>query len=332
MSPPAPDEVVVAVAAAGVCHTDLAIADGLLWPYYPLVLGHEIAGTIAAVGTAVRGHQVGDRVVVMDGHCGRCGDCERGHPVQCRTFDQQERKGFLHDKDGSPVLASVGGFAQEMLTPAHSVFPLPGDVSFEVGAIAGCSVVTGVGAVLNVADVRAGQRVAVLGCGGVGLNAVMAAAARGASTVVAVDPAAGRRDLAIALGATDACPPDEQQLRDQWPDGFDVVVECVGAVPVMELAPRLLARGGAMVLVGATPEGTTFQLDALDVLLNQKRVLGCLRGDVRPAVDFPVIWDLYRSGALPLDRLVTDRIRLDQIDVAFDPSNRGRGLRTVVIP
>jgi Zn-dependent alcohol dehydrogenase len=332
LSAPGPAEVVVDVAAAGICHTDVAMASGELWPRFPMVLGHEIAGTVREVGAAVSGIEPGERVLVMDGHCGRCRECEAGHPVLCRAFDRSERETYLRDTDGEAVLSSVGGFADAVLTPAHSVVPIPDDVPFEVAAIAGCSVVTGLGAVFNVAQVRPGQRVAVLGCGGVGANAVMAAVVAGAAVVVAVDPDPVRRELALSLGATHAAVPDERALLDLSPQGYDAVIECVGRVDAMELGPRVLAPGGAMVLLGATPEGTTFRIDALDMLLNQKRLLGCLRGDARPHVDFPLIWDLYRSGALQLDGLVTRTVPLDAVEDGFAHAGGGAGIRTLVRP
>jgi S-(hydroxymethyl)glutathione dehydrogenase/alcohol dehydrogenase len=325
-------EVLIDVAAAGVCHTDLAMAAGELWPSYPVALGHEIAGTVVECAPDVSSVRIGDRVLVMDGHCGRCADCEDGHPVQCRTYDQAERMRHLTDADGNPVLQSVGGFSTRLITPAHSVFAIPDDISFEVAAVLGCSVVTGAGAVLNVAQVRPGASVAVLGCGGVGVNAVMAAAAAGATTVVGVDPDPVRRELAEGLGATLTCPPDLDVLRGLRPGGFDVVIECVGRPAAMELATALLSRGGCAVLVGAAPEGTTFAVDALALILDQKRILGCLRGDIRPDRDFPMLFDLHRSGALALDRLVTHRFPLSQVAEAFANAGSGRGLRTVVLP
>jgi Zn-dependent alcohol dehydrogenase len=332
LAAPEPHEVVIRVGAAGVCHTDLAMARGELWPVYPVVLGHEIAGTVVECGSTVTTLAPGQRVLVLDGHCGRCADCERGHPVQCRTFDLAERRRHLFDGSGAPVLQSMGGFAELLVCPAHSVFPIPDDVGFEIAAITACAVVTGVGAVVNVARPAVGDSVAIVGCGGVGLSAVMAAAAAGASEVLGIDPDTRRRDLAARLGATATAPADLAVLRGRFPDGFATVIECAGQPGAMRLATQLLARGGTAVLTGAPRPDATIQVDALDLILNQRRVVGCLRGDVRPDIDLPMIFNLFRQGRLPLDRLVTDRIALADLDRVFVEPPSANRVRTVVVP
>lgn len=327
---PAADEVRIGLRAGGICHTDLAMASGELWPYYPIALGHEIAGVVEAVGGQVASVSPGDRVIVTDGHCGRCRHCEAGHPVQCRSVSDDRRMDRLRTLDGEPVLQSVAGFGEVTTVPERDIVKVPDYVPFDVAAVTGCSGMTGLGAVFNTARVQPGQSVAVLGCGGVGVNAVMAARISGATTIVAVDPNPGRRALAGRLGATAAVEPDPATLHDLAPDGFDAVIECVGQVRAVEMGLRHLARGGALVVLGVAAEDVAFSVPIMDLLLQQKRILGCLQGDKRPHVDFPRYWELYRSGALDLDALVTARIDLDSIATGFAMAGAGDGIRTVV--
>lgn len=331
LADPGPEEVVVRVKATGICHTDIAMARGELWPVYPVVLGHEIAGTVEALGAEVAGLTVGRRVVILDGHCGRCADCESGHPVQCRTFDLAERRRHLADATGAAVFQSMGGFADLLVCPAHSVFPVPVDIPFEVAAVASCAGTTGVGAVLDVAQARVGDSVAVVGCGGVGLSAVMAAVVAGANPILAIDPDPTRRELAVRLGATAALEPDLGTVRAAYPEGFNVVIESAGRPSAMTMATRLIARGGCAVLTGAPGVDVTMEIDALDLVVNQRRILGCLRGDIRPDIGLPRIFDLYMRGRLPLEALITGRIALPDIASAFGAEGLG-GLRTVVVP
>jgi S-(hydroxymethyl)glutathione dehydrogenase/alcohol dehydrogenase len=329
---PRADEVLVRVAAGGICHTDIAIATGELWPRYPIVLGHEIAGVVEGVGADVTAVRPGDRVIVIDGHCGRCRDCDRGYPVLCQADRHHERR--LHHftrADGSEVLQSVGGFSEATLVPENCVVKVPEGVPLPVAAVIGCAVVTGAGAVFNVAQVRPGQTVAVIGSGGVGVNAIMAAKACGAAKIVAVDPNKSRRELGTRFGATHTAEPDEDALLAMEPEGFDVVIECAGKVPAMELGPRILRRAGVMTLIGATPEGVTFRIDALDFLLNEKRLLGCLRGNEQAAVDYPRYFEMYQRGLLDLDALITATVPLDDIAAGFERSKAEQGLRTVVV-
>lgn len=329
---PAPGEVAVQVAAAGICHTDLAIASGELWPHYPIVLGHEIAGVVVATGTEAEAFLPGERVVIAGAHCGQCSDCERGQVVLCRNAPDEERRAvrFRRD-DGGPLLQSVGGFSEITVVAEESLVRIPDGVPFAAAAVTGCAVATGAGAVLNTAGVRPGQSVAVLGAGGVGCCALMAARAAGARRVVAADPSAARQDLALRLGATDAVAPEREAMLAIEPDGFDVVVESAGVVAAMELAPHVLRRGGLMVLIGAPGEGVAFRVEALDLVLNQKRITGCLRGGERPHADYPLYFDLYRRGLLDLDALVTATVPLDRIAEGFDMARSGEGLRTVVV-
>jgi S-(hydroxymethyl)glutathione dehydrogenase/alcohol dehydrogenase len=329
---PRADEVLVRVAAGGICHTDIAIATGELWPRYPIILGHEISGVVEGVGRDVTAVRPGDKVIVIDGHCGQCRNCDRGYPVLCKADQHHERR-LHHFKraDGSEVLQSVGGFSEVTLVPQNCVVKVPEGVPMPVAAVIGCAVVTGAGAVFNVARVAPGQSVAVIGSGGVGVNAIMAAKVSGAARIVAVDPNQDRRALGARFGATDTSVPSVEELLLLEPDGFDVVIECAGKVPAMELGVQVLRPAGTMVLIGATPEGVTFQVDALDFLLNQKKLLGCLRGNEQAAYDYPRYFEMYKQGLLDLDALVTATVPLDDIAAGFERSKAEQGLRTVVV-
>lgn len=328
---PAANEVLVRVQAAGLCHTDIEIASGRLWPHYPVVLGHEIAGVVVEKGDAVTGVAVGQRVLVLDGHCGRCTYCEGGRSVLCQTFDRAERDHHFRDHRDVTVRQGVGGFSELLIAPMDSIFPVPDDVPPEVAAITGCAVVTGFGAVTNMVHVGPETSVAVVGCGGVGLNAVMTAIAVGATTVVAIDPDPSRQAIGCELGASDALAPGIAGVLDRYPRGFDVVIECAGRVEAMTEAVELVARGGTAIMVGAPAPDVKMRVGALDLILNQRSVVGCLRGNVRPSRDLPMIFDLYRSGKLRLDRLVTDRITIDELPVRLSGQPvDGSSVRTVV--
>lgn len=325
-----PHEVLIRVESSGICHTDQAIAGGELWPCFPVVLGHEICGVIEDVGSAVTRVKKGQRVVTLDDHCGWCAFCETGQIVLCKETSKDDRQRHFRAATGDPILRSVGGFSEATIFPETGVITVPDDVPADVAAIVGCSVTTGTGAVFNTAKVAPGSTVAVVGCGGVGVSALMAAKVAGAGRIVAVDPSPERRERALKMGATDAVEPTDEAVLGLEPEGFDTVIEAAGRLEAMELGVRVLRRGGAMVLIGVAVEGTRFQVDPLDFLLNQKRLLGCLKGDLRPNVDFPRVWELYRRGLLDLDSLVTATFPLDDFATAWQTAARGEGIRTLI--
>lgn len=325
-----PNEVRVRVAMTGVCHTDVAWADGEFAPDFPVVTGHESAGTVEAVGSSVTRVSPGDRVVLaLAHHCGHCARCESGHPMLCSARLAARPRIF---RDGRPLIQGfgTGGFAAATVVGEVSAVRVPDGVPLEVAAVAGCAVSTGLGAVMNIAHVEPGSSVAVFGCGGIGLSVVMGCAVIGATRVVAVDPDASRRQLALNVGATDATPPAVDVLRDLEPGGFDYVFECVGRTPVMEMAIPLARPGGHVVLIGATTPDATVTFRALDFVGNQKHIHGCLTGDIRPDIDMARYFALYLQGRLPLDTLVTGSLPLAQVAEAFDRSRRGDGIRTMV--
>lgn len=324
------DEVRVRLVATGVCHTDVAWADGQLIDTFPVVLGHESAGVVEEIGPAVSSVRPGDRVALALAHnCGRCVYCETGRPMLCRRRTERPPRLIL---DGSPLVQGfgAGGFAEQTIVPEGSVLPVPDDVPLSVAAVVGCAASTGLGAVFNIAEVQYGTKVAILGAGGIGLSVLLGCRLAGAERIVVVDPDPERRDRALGLGATDAMPPDEPAVRSLEPLGFDYVFESAGRAEAMEAAIRLVADGGTVTLIGVVPPGTYIRVDARAFVPSQARILGCLTGNVRPHVDFDRCFRLYRRGLLDLTALVSSTVPLEEIDVAFARCRNGEGLRTLV--
>jgi S-(hydroxymethyl)glutathione dehydrogenase/alcohol dehydrogenase len=325
-----PNEVRVRMVASGVCHTDVAWADGEFFDVFPVVLGHESAGVVEEVGSAVSSVRPGARVAVGLAHnCGHCAYCESGRPMLCsRRTDAPTR--LL--RDGRPVVQGygTGGFAEQAILREGSVIPVPEDVPLSVAAVVGCAVSTGLGAVFNLAEVQYGSTVAVIGAGGIGLSVVLGCRVAGVERIVVADPDENRLARALALGATDAVGADEAEIRSLVPNGFDYVFESAGRAEAMESAVRLAARGGTVTLMGVVPPGTTIRLDARAFVPSQVRLLGCLTGNVRPHLDFDRYFRLYRRGLLDLDALITSTVGLDDIADGFARCRAGDGIRTLV--
>jgi Zn-dependent alcohol dehydrogenase len=296
----------------------------------PVVLGHEAAGTVEAVGSAVRGWTPGDRAVVsVVHHCGHCARCEAGYPPLC-IHRNQVRKRYSQNGAVIEQAYGTGTFAERIAVGAASLVPVPDGVPFEVAAVTGCAVVTGMGAVLTIARVRPGSTVAVMGCGGVGMAAVMAARLAGAERVVAVDPNPQRRALALQLGADDAVAPDADALLALQPGGYDYAFESAGRVEAMSLAVAVTGAAGTTVLMGLPPPETELPVPVLGFLFAEKRLLACNMGRMRPNLDFDRYFRLYLRGRLPLDALVSAAVPLDDAAAAFARAERGEGIRTVL--
>lgn len=324
------DEVLLRVAATGICHTDLSAAAGVLPVEVPVVLGHEAAGVVEAVGAAVRRFRPGDRAVVsVVNHCGHCARCEAGYPPLC-VHRNEGRKRYAQNGASIEQAYGTGTFAERIAVAERSLVRVPDGVPFDVAAVTGCAVVTGMGAVLTIARVSPGSTVAVMGCGGVGMAAVMAARLAGAERVVAVDPNPQRRELARQLGADDASLPDAEALRELQPDGFDYAFESAGRVEAMSLAVAVTGAAGTTVLMGLPAPESVLPLPVLHFLFAEKRLLACNMGRLRPNLDFDRYFRLFLRGRLPLDRLVTARLPLDDAATAFEQAERGEGIRTVV--
>lgn len=345
LSSPGAGELVVEIEAAGVCHTDLHYMRGDLVSKLPVVPGHEGAGRVIECGDGVVDIEVGDRVALLwRPNCGRCEACISGRPVMCELAPVQAQSGGLPDgttrmsSGGAPVhhLLGVSCFAERVVVASRSVVKVPPDVPPEIAAIAGCAVITGVGAVRNVIGACVGESLVVFGTGGVGLAAIMGAALAGADPVIAVDVDERKLDLAAQVGASltiDARAGDvAEQVRAHLGDGAHWAVEAIGRPETLATAVASLRPGGSVVAVGLGRVGETFDVPINDLVQKQKRVIGSLYGSSIPQIDLPAIFRLYRDGRLPLDRLLGDRFPLDRIDDAF-AALRGGGIgRSIVYP
>jgi aryl-alcohol dehydrogenase len=313
-----PGEVLVRVEAVGVCHTDLAWVNGSRPSPFPLVAGHEGAGVVTATGDGVTGVRVGDRVAMSFASCGACPPCAAGRPAYCRSFRAlnsgfgggREKEPRLTRESGEPVTIGFFGqssFADHALTTPRNLVPLPDWVPATVAAPFGCGVQTGAGAVLTTFGMQAGQSLVVFGTGAVGMSAVMAAALAGGETVVAVDPVARRRELAMQLGATHALAPDEVDagaLRGVLADGFDWALDTTGRPEVVRTAVGALHTTGTVGLVAAGSTGAELAVPLRDLVVG-RRVRGVVEGDSVPQVFIPRLFELWRAGRFPVDALLT---------------------------
>jgi Zn-dependent alcohol dehydrogenase len=345
LAEPGPGEVRVRLHASGVCHSDQNAIDGTAETRCPAVLGHEGAGVVEAVGPGVARVAVGDHVALSWApSCGRCAECLRDLPHLCSTAWPAMAEGGLLDgstrlsRNGETIYhySFISSFAEAAVLPERSCVPIPRDVPFEVAGLVGCAVTTGVGAVWRTAGVRPGDRVAVIGCGGVGLSALLAAAAVGAETIVAVDVGAEKLVEAESFGATatvlwaGSAEATADAVREASGGGVDYAIEATGRPEAM-LAAFLSTRArGAAVLIGIPRADAVLPLPALSIPRLERRVLGSLYGSSRPERDFVQILDLYRRGSLPLDRLISHRLRLDELERAFELLRSGRASRVVL--
>jgi len=344
LAAPGPGEVRVRLHASGVCHSDYNAVDGTAATRCPAVLGHEGAGVVEAVGEGA-GLAEGVRVMLSWlPACGHCAECLRELPHLCANAWREMGHGGLLDgtprlsRDGEPVYhySFLSTFAERTVVPAACCIPIPDGVPFEVAALAGCAAATGTGAVWRTAGVRPGERVAVLGCGGVGMSALLGAIAAGAHPVVAVDVSAEKLAAAEELGATHAVAwaGDAERTAERVVDvtggGVDYAIEATGR-PEAAVAAFLSTRPrGAAVLIGIPRADATITLPALPIPRLERRILGSIYGSSRPERDFPALLELYRRGRLPLNRLVSRRVPLDAVEEAFGIMREGEALRVVL--
>jgi len=336
------DLVQVRLRASGVCHSDLHVFAGEWTVEAPLVLGHEGAGVVEAVGADVTDVRPGDHVVLSwFAPCRRCEQCARGRAWLCtgtRALDNVLPDGTtsFFRRDETPVRAflGLGTFAEATVVPESAAVPIPEDIPFPVAALIGCAVTTGVGAVTNTARVRPGDTAVVLGCGGVGQAILLGLSLVGADIIIAVDLSDERLALSRTLGATHILRGDDPDLTEQvcsiTGGGMDHAFEAIGSPGTIELLPQLVGHGGQAVVVGMPAEGVRVAFDPFDLADQGKRILGCNYGSSVPSVDFPRLARLYASGRLPLDRLVGQAIALDAVDGALEDLRRAVGLRTVI--
>ncbi len=334
---PGPGQVRVRLAAAGVCHSDLSLATGVMRQRMPAVLGHEGAGTVVVVGPGVTDLRPGDPVVLnWAPPCRRCWWCTHGEPWLCADASRAWERPYARLADGQEVYPGLGtaAFAAETVVAADACIRLPDDVPLAEAALLGCAVLTGVGAVLHAGRVRPGDSVVVIGLGGVGLAAVQGARLAGAARIVAVDPVDAKWELARRLGATDTLAPDEKTSRTirELLDGrgADVAVECVGRAETIRLAWSSTRRGGHAVVVGMGRVTDHVSFNALELAQFARSLTGCFYGNTDPAVDVPVLLEHYRAGRLQLAPLVTDETDLAGVGAALSRLAEGTGARTLV--
>ena len=339
---PAPGQVRVRVEHCGVCHSDLTVAGSPMVPT-PLVLGHEAAGVVDAVGEGVTALAPGDAVVLTPvPPCGRCYWCVRGESGICVNSRSVMTNTFA---DGTTGLSragdtvyrglGVGGFAEYVLTPENGAVKIPDDTPLEVACVIGCAVQTGVGAVLNTARVEPGATVLVLGLGGIGLSVVQGARVAGAARIIASDPLPERRETALRLGATDVVDPGDTDVvaaaHGLTGIGADYAFEAAGRAALVGACIEATRPGGTTVSVGAPPADESLTISPMVLFgMQEKKLLGCLLGSCNSQRDIPRLVALWQAGRLDLEGLITTRRPLDEINEAFDDMQAGRGVRTVI--
>src|SRR3954464_570825 len=333
-----PDQVRVRIAASGVCHSDLSVVRGRLPHPTPVVLGHEGAGVVTEIGSDVTLVKTGDRAApYWIPACGTCACSQRGEIYLCENAVVATFASPYASLRGEALYRGLGTatFATETLTLERAVVPIDPDVPLEVAALVGCAVTTGVGAVLNTAKVAPGSTVAVIGCGGVGLSVIMGAKYAGAERIIAIDLSEERRGIAQSLGATDlldgAIDDVGAAVREMTNGGADYAFEVVGVPKTLEMAWNSTRRGGVTVAVGAGTPDESFTLSMFDAFYHSKALLGCVYGSANPETDFPKFLGLWADGKLPIDKLVTERITLDQVNDAFVGMEAGEGARSVIV-
>ena len=338
---PRAHEVLIRTVACGVCRSDLHFVDGVYPHAMPCIPGHEAAGIVEAIGSEVRTVRVGDAVVTcLSAFCGQCEFCVTGHMSLCLGGDTRRGKGepprLTRAADGSVVnqMLNLSAYAEMMLVHEHACVRIDPDMPLDRAAILGCAVVTGAGAVFHAADVTPGESVCIIGCGGVGLAAVNAAKIAGAGRIIACDPVAEKRELAMKLGATDTIDASAgdagKQIVELTRGGVDHAIEAVGRPASGDLAVASLKRGGMATILGMMPLDHKVGLGAMD-LLSGKTLKGALMGGNRFPVDIPRLVDFYLRGLLDLDTIIAQRVPLTAINAAFDDLRKGDSVRTVVV-
>ncbi len=339
-----PGDVLVRVGASGLCHTDLEVIQGALAYPLPIVLGHEGAGIVEAVGSDVLSLKPGDHVICSwNPSCGRCFYCDRGQPILCEPFTRHQPQGHLLDGtsrlsiDGRKLhhFSVVSSHAEYCVVPETGAIVVPKEIPFDLACLIGCGVMTGVGGAARVARIDGGSSVAVIGCGAVGLNAVQGAMLQRAGTIVALDRDPARLAMAQLFGATHAVDAGDNDVVGQvraltGGRGADYVIECAGQPQAFRLSPEILRPGGELVWLGKinVDRDVAFRWGAL---MGEKRIVRSSYGGARPRRDFPWLSRLYLDGKLKLDELITRRIRLEEINEGFAAMTRGEIVRAVIV-
>ncbi|WP_431304516.1 zinc-dependent alcohol dehydrogenase family protein [Sediminicoccus sp. BL-A-41-H5] len=346
LAPPGPGEVLIEIAAAGLCHSDLSTIENQRPRPLPIIIGHEGAGIVRALGEGVTGLKEGDHVVALFvTSCGECRYCVRGRPNICGASFDTRAKGTL--MSGARRLKRLNGevvnhnsglslFAQFAVVMRDSLVKIEKDIPLEDAALFGCAVMTGAGAVINTARLRPGEEVAVVGLGGVGMNALLGAVAAGASRIIAVDTSQAKLDLAREWGATDTFLAGNADcaaaVRDATAGGLDTVIETAGTIPAFELAYAITARGGSTISAGLPNVAAKFSYLHAALVSEERSIRGSYMGSCVPNRDIPLLLSLYRRGKLPVQKLRSGFVSLEEINEGFDRLAEGTVLRQILRP
>jgi alcohol dehydrogenase len=343
LAPPQGGEVLVRIAAAGLCHSDLSYLDGTLGKPFPLVLGHEASGVVEAVGPDVVELREGDHVVfAFVPACGRCTACLTGHSGRCANGIAANNNGELLGGgtrfllDGAPAYHHLGvsAFCEHVVCAQESLVRIPADVPLEIAAVFGCAALTGLGAVFNAARVTPGSSVAIFGAGGVGLMALLGALAAGGTPTIVVDPLASKRELASELGATATFDPTAGNVHKQiaaylGTPGVEFAIEAAGSAPAFEAAIASTAPGGTAVAIGLSRRGASVAVNYGALVLGEKTIRGSFMGSSVARRDIPRYVALWRAGRLPVERLITHSLALDGLNAGFDRLANGEAVRQI---
>ncbi len=345
LDPPGPGEVMLRIRAAGLCHSDLSTINGDRPRQMPMVLGHEAAGEVVEIGLGGSDLKVGDHVIaVFVPSCGRCMPCMEGRPALCEPGAKSNGAGTLASgairlsRKGEPVYHHVGvsAFSEYAVMVRGSLVRIDKSLPLEDAALFGCAVVTGAGAVINTAKVQAGTSTAILGLGGVGLMSMLALRLSGARQIIAIDMLDDKLKLAKQLGATHTIkasdPAIVEQVKEISSGGVDFAFEMAGSVKALELAYKITRRGGTTVTASLPHPSHQMQVPATNLVAEERTLKGSYVGSCVPARDIPRFISLYQQGLLPVDRLMSDRIGLDDINEGFDKLADGATVRQIMIP
>ncbi|WP_329278211.1 Zn-dependent alcohol dehydrogenase [Streptomyces sp. NBC_00691] len=330
-----PGKVRIRVRATGLCHSDVSAMSGVLPQPAPFIPGHEGAGEILDVGDGVTGLTPGQRVLLCWlPACGSCPACKRGQTQLCLAgFMNAGTPNFKRPGGDVFGFAGTGTFTEEVVVDAGCAVPIPDDVPFDIAALIGCGVTTGLGAAINTAKVEAGSSVAVIGCGGVGISAIQGAKLQGAAQIIAVDPVASRREAALRFGATEAVAPDalaDAKQRITAGEGFDYVFEVVGKSATARTAYENTRRGGTLCVVGAGAMDDNLQLNMFELFFDEKRILPSMYGGGDVLRSYERAIALWRAGRIDLESLITHRVPLAGINEALEQMRTGAALRTCI--
>jgi alcohol dehydrogenase len=345
LAPPKSNELLVRIGGAGLCHSDLSIINGSIPRALPMVMGHEGAGEVVEVGADVTDVRVGDHVVFQfRSSCGRCRRCLEGRPALCETAAKSKSNGELMSGgkrlslDGEPVShhSGISCMAEYAVVDRGTIVIVDKSLPLDEAALFGCAVMTGVGAVTNTARVRPGDVVAIVGLGGVGLNALLGAILGGAERIIAIDVSDDKLGLARQLGATDTFNATDAdctaQVIELTKGGVDFAIETAGAIKAMETCYSILRVGGKVIAAGIPPVTETFEFKPAQLVSEERGILGSSMGSCVPVRDIPRYISLYQQGRLPVDKLIDARIGFDQINEGFDRLSSGAVVRQILVP